>query len=261
MAGQPPSPAKRVWERLVLLRMAAKSSGGFVFDGGALHASVDAISPSPEPLVLDPLGDHSVVAQWVESRVDGGVLILDDLQWADQDTLAVIGSLTRSVQLLVGIRAGDSGATAALRRVSENGFGLVRLEPLAPEHTTQLVHYWAPELPEHEVGRVVDASHGNPWLLQHLAKDGGRSPILRLLMGARLRHLSPAAREAISLAGLLGRPVERDLLGTSAGELVEAGLLLEDGERLAPCHPLLTRPPSGSSSPSSGRRCTSASRG
>jgi DNA-binding CsgD family transcriptional regulator/tetratricopeptide (TPR) repeat protein len=224
-----------------LLRMAARSGGGLVFDGGALNTLrwmpylpiARAIGTRPPP------GDHSAVADWVASRVDGGVLILDDVQWADQDTLALFGQLARSVKLLVGIRSGDPGATAAFRHVTESRFATVRLGPLTPEQTAQLLRFWTPDLREEDVSRIVEASHGNPFLMQHLAVDGGHSPILRLVMGARLRRLSPAAHDAISIVGLLGRPVERDLLGPSVSELVEAGLVLDDGEIVTASHPLL----------------------
>ena len=71
------------------------------------------------------------------------MLILDDAQWADQDTLSLVGPLARRVKLLIGIRAGDPGASGIQNCALEHGFALIAIAPLAMEESKQVARYWS----------------------------------------------------------------------------------------------------------------------
>ena len=226
--------------KTALLRLAAGSAGAFVVDAGAL-STLKWMPYLPLARALGhrpPGGDRATVVEWVAARTEGGVLLLDDAQWADQETLALLGPLGQQLKLLVGVRLGDPGTPMVSRRLLENGFSVMRLGPLMPEDASQLVRYWAPELADDNVRRIVDGAHGNPLLIEHLAKDGGCSPTLRLSIRACVRRLPPAAKETLSTIGLLGRPVEREFLATGHAEALEAGLIIEDGSLVDVSHPL-----------------------
>ena len=103
--------------KTALLRAAATASGRRVHEGGGL-ATLSSLSylPVTRALGREPRGrDHAAVAEDVVTRINGGVLMLDDLHWADVDTLAVLEYLAGSLVLLGAVRAGTPGPTVRFR--------------------------------------------------------------------------------------------------------------------------------------------------
>jgi len=93
---------------------AARPTLARVFPGWTVDAAVLAPMADPAAVLAEAL-----IAVLQVVAPDGAVLILDDLQWADEDTLSVLtdlpgrrgdGSATRSG---VGITSGTASATAA----------------------------------------------------------------------------------------------------------------------------------------------------
>jgi DNA-binding CsgD family transcriptional regulator/tetratricopeptide (TPR) repeat protein len=226
--------------KTTLLRAAAHRSGRAVFEGFGL-ASLTWMAYLPLARALGerpPAGDSSFVADWAAERVGDGVLLLDDLHWADPDTLELLPLLSGRVLLLAGIRRGDPQTAAAERRAREAEFELVPLGGLPTTVACALVRRCRPDLSAEEVSAIVDRAGGNPLLLEELAR-GEIHETLRLSLSARLHRCSEPAQEAMALLGLLGRPAEPELLSDEAPELVEAGLVVDVGEAFAPRHALL----------------------
>jgi len=228
--------------KTALLREAARTSGRNVFEGGAL-ANLAWMSFLPfaralgEPL---PGGDHPAIAAFVQERVGDGLLVLDDLHWADLDTLALLPVLSAGgVTLVAAIRSGDSGADAACRALREADVELLDLEELSREDATRLIRSEHPDLDQDSLAQILRAAGGNPFLLAELAASPEPSPTLRLALRARLGRCSTDAHRSMSLLALLGRTATRKLIGHAVDELVEAGLVYVREDGFEPRHALL----------------------
>jgi DNA-binding CsgD family transcriptional regulator len=189
---------------------------------------------------LDANSDANAVAADVHRIVGRGVLVLDDLHWADAATITVIGMLAGRVQLLAGVRRGDPGAEPVLDLLRGAGFAVLELAPLDAAHSTSLVQSLRPELPPARVAALVARTGGNPLLLRELAATGEPSDSLRLSLAARLRQLDLVGREAFDLLALAGRPMTVDELGRAGVKsLLDAGLAVRDATSISVRHALL----------------------
>jgi DNA-binding CsgD family transcriptional regulator len=227
--------------KTALLREAARTSGRNVFQGGAL-ANLAWMSYLPLARALGealPRGDHPSIAAFVQERIGGGLLVLDDLHWSDVDMLALLPLLANRVTMIAAVGSGDSGAHAACRALREANVELLHLEELLAEDATALIRSEHPDLDQDSLARVLRAAGGNPFLLAELAGSSEPSPTLRLTLRARLDRCSTDARRSMSLLALLGRPARRDLVGRAVNELVEAGLVYEAEDGFEPRHALL----------------------
>jgi DNA-binding CsgD family transcriptional regulator len=226
--------------KTALLRAAASASGRRVHEGGGL-ATLSSLSYLPviRALGREPRGgDHAAIAEDVARRVNGGVLVLDDLHWADVDTLAVLRYLAGTVHLLGAVRAGDPGTLGALSHVEAAGAELMELGGLDDQDAADLVRLRNPELTGDDLTELLDRARGNPLLLEELA-SGEPSPTLASSLRARLRRMPWSARDAAARMALLARPADVGLLGDGALDLVVAGLALEGPEGISFRHALL----------------------
>ncbi len=180
------------------------------------------------------------------------LLILDDLQWCDRDSLEWLHYLLRfdprAPLLVVGtLRAGESstpGLDACLAGLRRDGLvAEIEVGPLDAASTTALA--------EHVAGQSLDAalaeplyqgSEGNPlfvieivqagltrgyghgrerWSADHASADGAIwQPLpakVRQILERRLAQLSPAARDLAELAATIGRRFDYVTLHAAAG--------------------------------------------
>ena len=197
------------------------------FRGGGLaglrwHAYAPLMRALRRPM---PRGDRLAVAGYVASRVGDGLLVLDDLQWCDQDTLSLLPMLGPRAALLLAYRERDF-ATEAVAQVCD-GLGAVhiRLARLPESAAAELVRQLHPELPAERVFDIVALAGGNPRLLADLGRsDDGRSRAERQA-AAWLDSCSTAARDAVCMLALLGRPAAAQTIGSGGRELAAAGMV------------------------------------
>jgi DNA-binding NarL/FixJ family response regulator len=212
--------------KTTLLREAARSSGRRVFEGGGL-ATLSWHSYLPVARALGTpvsAGDPIAVATDVVTTVNGGALLIDDLQWADHDTLELIGLIAGRIPIIAAIRQGDVGAPAALGATASAGFDVLELDGLADDCARELAVRENPGIDENGLTELVARARGNPLLLRELVADDRISPSLAASLRARLRRISPSGRCALCRLALLGRPAGAHLLGPGARELTKAGL-------------------------------------
>lgn len=224
--------------KTALVRAALEAGGRRSFEGGAFATlSWMPFLPLERAVGGGVAGDAAYAAAVVEERVGDGLLFLDDLHWADEQTLAALALLRERIGLVVALRSGAEGLDRALEAAAPDE--IVELDGLAEEDARTLLRARVPSLGEAAAKRVVRSAGGNPLLLEELAAAGGVSDSLRLALEARLRSLPGDALEAMSLLALAGRPLDADPISNEGAALVEAGLAVRAGSTIAPRHALL----------------------
>jgi DNA-binding CsgD family transcriptional regulator/tetratricopeptide (TPR) repeat protein len=202
------------------------------------------------------------------------ILVLDDLQWADQASIALWGRLARSARqvplLLVGMMrpAPYREDLPALRRVAADATRL-HLTGLTGTAVADLVAALAGGRPDDSLLRLADGAAGNPLYVTELvaalarssgltvtdagaaALGGGSAPeSLSAAIADRLDFAAGPVRDVLRAAALLGTEFAvGDLaivLGRGVADLVPAvdeacalGVLAESGRGLGFRHPLI----------------------
>jgi DNA-binding CsgD family transcriptional regulator/tetratricopeptide (TPR) repeat protein len=232
---------------------------------GELESSADATVAAAEQML-------TLVAEL--SSAESTVLIVDDLQWADETTISVWEWLARSAEraplLLIGtIRPiPQRDALLAVHRVVGPG-STIELGPLSDTAVVKLITMVLGGQPDTELLRLAEGAAGNPLYLTELMHALTRAarisrsdrgivevaggPVPDSLVAAiahRLDFLSREVRAVLQAAALLGVEfLVSDLvivLGQRVTELVPAidealaaGVLEDAGERLSFRHPLI----------------------
>ncbi len=225
--------------KTTLLRASVSPQSARAVAGGALStlqwmpylALIRATGPPPAG------ADAAAVALHVIERVGDGILVLDDLQWADTGTLALLPRLADHLQLLAAVRAGDPGTAAALAAMREAGAESIHLSELPPPLAAAVVRARRPGLSDEELTSVLGRAGGNPLLLEELADDA--SPTLRASLLGRLDRLGDDARAALIRLALLGGLAEPHLVGDGLDALVEVGLARRSGDLAVLRHDLI----------------------
>lgn len=183
-------------------------------------------------------GDSQHVADEVLRRLEGRPLVLEDVQWADPASRAVIVLLARRTPMVVTLRQGDPAAPAVASELEAAGFVALALDPLSAPSASELVLRLNPALAGGQVARVVRVSGGNPLIIEELSRVE-RVDTLRLALGRRLEPLGEPARQGMLLLAAAGRPLDADQVPGSA-QLRTAGLVCEDDDhRLSARHGLV----------------------
>lgn len=164
------------------------------------------------------------------------LLVLDDVQWCDRDTLGLCAFLLAAAPaapLLIAATArtdeidGEHPAER-LRRDAERA-GRLALLPLGPLDRAATVAMAAGlgcgELDAAAAGRLFTETEGNPLFVAEAVRAGfggaraarpPLTPTVQALMGARLERLSPAARAVVDVAATIGREFDAGVLATAA---------------------------------------------
>ncbi|MCH7794336.1 MAG: AAA family ATPase, partial [Proteobacteria bacterium] len=197
------------------------------------------------------------------------VLVFDDLQWADEESLRLISFAVRHlagapVLFLASMRSEDLGRahlSDLLRELERDGLlSVIELQPLSHDETAELVDrlQQAPATKsesKHRLNEIWGLSEGNPQIIvEALAANAGREGTARgcrpklpeRLMTDVSRALAPlgeTTRELANTASAIGPRIDYDVLRLSAKlnqedavrgveELVAARILDADGDAL-----------------------------
>ena len=214
----------------------------------------------------------ALVAEQCEVRPT--ILVIDDLQWADQASVALWGRLAKAVQrvplLLVGMMrpVPQRDDLLALRRVAGDATRL-QLTGLTSTAVVDLVAALAGGRPDDDLLRLADGAAGNPLYVTELVAalarssrltvtetgaaeltDGSAPGSLSAAIADRLGFVTGPVRDVLRAAALLGTdfavPDLAIVLGRSVADLIPAvdeacaaGILAESGHGLGFRHPLI----------------------
>jgi class 3 adenylate cyclase/tetratricopeptide (TPR) repeat protein len=191
------------------------------------------------------------VAGLLEAAAENGpiAVVLDDFQWADKDSLTLLGHITKLIGrapllLLVTYRESDldrdhpmTDILADLRRVE--GVQRIALDGLGPDEVAEVLTAAA----GHDIGHVgmelaaeiAQETDGNPFfvgeILQHLTESGalgvdedgrwrlhktiselGLPQSVRDVVGRRIERLGEELRHILMIAAVIGRTFDLELL-------------------------------------------------
>ncbi len=150
------------------------------------------------------------------------MLVVDNTQWLDEASTAVLGWALRQAPELPAIATERTWRPAAGGHWIDEDAYPVRVPALS---THQIASLLSPHRPDpHAIARLHTRSGGNPALALALAEAGVRSgqddpplpPAARRLLGEWLETVSHDVRELLTLAALDDRP-DRELLARLAG--------------------------------------------
>jgi hypothetical protein len=190
------------------------------------------------------------------ARGHGLVVVLDDLQWADEASLLLLEFASRHLRragvLLIGAYR-DVEAGSVLERVAGAG-EVIMLDGLSPSDAEELVGRVAGrQLPSDVVADVTRRAGGNPLFVRELTRlvtvqpATSVSDLHRVLTGVsdvverRLDRLSPECREVLDIASVLGREVRTDVVARARGGASDLANVLAEAVRAR----VLTAPPRG----------------
>jgi DNA-binding CsgD family transcriptional regulator len=203
-------------------------------EGGALRSLVQRPYLPLERALGESLSgaDHEIADRVVAATGDA-VLFVDDVHWADEPCIAVLDLVQTHCRVLVASRPG--GAPETLARLLESG-RTIELAPLEPTDAVALARQIHPDLPDPQLGRLVQAAGGNPLLLDVLVDDSEPSLTLLDALAARVDRLDGPTADALVRLALVGRPIEPSTVGL---EYELEGLVRRCGELVELRHALL----------------------
>jgi DNA-binding CsgD family transcriptional regulator len=203
------------------------------------------------------------------------LIVVDDVQWADPATLVALGTLPRHllphrILWVLAVRSGelDPAARAALTRLEAADAVKITLNPLDQTAIGLVAEDVLGGTPDPALFKVLAGVQGQPFLLTELLRGLQDEKLVEIADGiarlsdlqlprrfygsvnGQLARLSTAARDALQVAAVLGRRFSADELAALTGmqpsallavlrEALTAGLITEDGDRLAFRHDLV----------------------
>ena len=184
------------------------------------------------------------------------VVVLEDMHWADRDTVALVEYLADNLSgfpILLVLTLRDSPASAALeaaRRLrSRPGITYLSPERLADDQLATMVRACRTDADDHLIERIRCTAEGVPLLVEELLASPGLPADFMATVAARLAALAGDRREVIEAAAVLGRHFDWQLLPAMTGhseelvsealaEGVESMLLASQGSALRFRHAL-----------------------
>jgi predicted ATPase len=197
----------------------------------ALQAILPGIGSSqeagrPEDAVASPVARAEGVIRLIRRLgTEAGLLIaLEDLHWADPDTLAVLEYLADNVggeRVLFVATSRDEphsdGAGLARRLADRRAVTRLSLGRLGADDVERMVRACLAGADDDLVARAQLAADGVPFLVEEVLASPGVPDSFAETVRARLAGFSPDERRVLEAAALLGRSFDWQLLAAASG--------------------------------------------
>jgi DNA-binding CsgD family transcriptional regulator len=158
-------------------------------------------------------------------RPGGLVVMLEDLHWADPDTLAVAEYLADNLSsqpVLVVATSRNEPRSAALdmiRRLhGRRAAAHLPLDRLPPSQVAAMIRACAPDAGDDVVTRVEHAADGVPFLVEEVLASPGVPVSFRDTVRARLAEMGEGEQAVLQAAAVLGRHFDWRLLAGITGQ-------------------------------------------
>ncbi len=151
------------------------------------------------------------------------VLVIDDLQWADDDSLAALAVLLaeREAPPILVLATLRSGAKAPLLATDTRRLALVGLAPIDAEKLLhQLAFAAGVDSNSVDENHLIEESHGHPLFLAELVRHrvpAGTAPRLDDAIWSRASALDPDARKVLATISIAGSALPRELALETTG--------------------------------------------
>ena len=183
------------------------------------------------------------------------LLVVDDLQWVDELSLALCHYLIRAAhesgQRLVVFAASRLGGGGALAdALPSERVSWVELGPLSREEGVELLRRLDPRLEDALAAELWERAKGSPFWLESLARATGGVAGLGQVLTMQLRGAGADAGRLLGLLAVAGRPLSLldaamlaewppARLEAAARELLDRGLVVESGGAARLAHDLI----------------------
>ncbi|MEM9038809.1 MAG: LuxR C-terminal-related transcriptional regulator [Actinomycetota bacterium] len=222
-------PAVRGWAEIPASLTGVRSALVELLHGVAPGLADDRPADPPSP--ADVMGAGTALVR----HLDPEVLVLEDLHWADVESLQVVERLLAAPEhpvIVATYRSEDLDGRASMAELlstmgARRSSRRLHLEPFGTDEIARLVSDHTGRAPSSTVvERLRVRTGGNAFFLEELiaSTDGWEHPdddpdhfpeTLTETVRLRLRGLSPEERDTLATAAVLGSPFEFDLLATS----------------------------------------------
>jgi DNA-binding NarL/FixJ family response regulator len=194
-------------------------------------------------------------------RHGGPALILvDDLQWVDELSLALCHYLVRAAEgggpplALIAVARPSPEVTSFVRSLGQvlppERLAEIELGPLASEEAIELVNALAPKIEQRAARDLAERSGGSPFWLEALVQTSGFEADAGHLVTSRLRGASADAGSLLALLAVAARPLTLTDAASlnewavgraehAARELVSRGVAVESGGTVRLAHDLI----------------------
>ena len=225
----------------------------------------------PKPMELPPVQKRRYVFQSVSdalgrwAQVSPLFLILDDLQWADESTLALLihlaGHISQAPFLIIGTYRDEyleekPVLVRSLEELIRLGIRPIKLIGLSKDAVAQMLNKLSQQpAPENLVDIIFEESQGNPFFVEevyrHLIEEGRifdtagqfRSDVeideidvpenVRLIIGRRMDRFEEDEKKALAAAAVIGRSFSFQLLtATSQIDVDELFTVIEKAQQM-----------------------------
>ena len=226
------------------------------------HAAGQILDPILAPEPGGPRPDWTSVFEAAHRAAgvrDSLLITIDDFQWSDERSTALLHYLVRGAQadgdplaLVVGGRRSTavSALVTSLERLLGDGLTRVTLGPLDHDSTVALARAVNPTLDPPTAAAVADRSGGSPFWCELLAGARNVDADVARIVADRLSAAGTDAAVLLETIAVLGReaPVEdliairgwpEDRLTAARVELIATGLLVEEGGAFRIVHDLV----------------------
>lgn len=188
--------------------------------------------------------------------VGPALLVVDDIQWADELSLALCHYLTRAayeskqrLAIFVATRPGGAGPSL-VDALPPDRVAVLDLGPLARDEGVELALALDPALEPGRGSALWEQAQGSPFWLEALARAGAGGGDLAQLLTHRLRGVGADAGVVLAILAVTGRPIALDLLDVlagwpaervrdSVGALLGRGVIVETSGGVRLAHDLL----------------------